>query len=592
MTPAQFLPLLKLDDFVVIDFETTGLDPNTCQIIEAAAVRFQMGEAVGEFQQLVNPGEPIPREVVDLTNITDDMVADQPTIEQVGQELLDFIGDSPLVAQNISFDLAFLNNICRILGRTEPITNLLYDTLPLGRTFLYHHNGFSLAALCEFYGIGHQHAHRAYHDALNTGHLFIKLVEEAASYPLPIIQALLSVQDHVTIPNKSLYQQIVQTMSATGQIKGLTRSTVERPVPRAIFERDGDGPNYVPVTPGDYFGENGRLASRWDGFESRPVQVEFAEAVATTFEEGNILIAEAGTGLGKSMAYLLPAVNHACRHDRPVVISCHTKHLQDQLFTQEIPRLVEALDAPVKAVMLKGRGNYLCRTRLEFVLTNAHRLLGPDDCEKILPIIIWEQFTQTGDIDECPGFLSMWNARLWRLLNSERGFCLGNSCSRYNGCFLGPIRRAAKQASLIVVNHALLLADAADDVGLLPDDYRLVLDEAHNLQRVATDQLTTEFGEEIVRNLTANYLRSRYRQIFRKKLQDALQMAEEDGDLYRRLQEAARTLQQATAGLLEAYVLKYQLKAETEWKYSTQLGRYIDPHTEFRGLETDTAAAA
>ncbi|MFB0515906.1 MAG: helicase C-terminal domain-containing protein [Candidatus Neomarinimicrobiota bacterium] len=594
MTSSELLSRIELDDFVVIDFETTGLDASTCKIIELGAVRFRDGEPAAEFQQLVNPLEPIPTEIVELTNISDDMVTAEPTIEEVGPEFLDFIGGSPLVAHNIRFDLAFLQGVYRALGRPEKVTNRLYDTITLSRTFLYHHTGFNLAALCDFYGLEHKEAHRAYNDALNTGLIFVQLVHEAAAYPLPVIQSLLGVQQHVDIPNKHLYVRLADVMASTGQTKGLTSSTVEYHRPRATFEHDGRGDDYGPQTAQVFFGEEGTLAAGWEQFESRPIQAEFSEAVARAFEDGQILVAEAGTGLGKSMAYLLPAVNHAYVHRQPVVVSCYTKYLQDQLFYREIPRLVTILDAPVKAVILKGRGNYLCRTRLEFVLANAKRLLGPEDCESILPIIIWELHTLTGDVDECPGFLSHRGLRLWRMLRSERGFCLGNTCRRHHGCFLGPIRRAARQASLIVVNHALLIADAAGEVGLLPEDYVLVLDEAHHLPRVTTEALTMEFGEGIVRRLCDNYLGSRYRQIFRKQLRDALQVLDEEKDWYAELQAAARVLQKATANLLEAYVCENQIRVDPDWKYATQLGRYIDPHLEFRGLDAQvqTTAAA
>ena len=587
MTSRDLLTLLGLDDFVVIDFETTGLDVGQDEIIEAAAVRFRHGEPAEEFQQLVNPGRSIPRFVEDLTNITNEMVADQPTIDEVGDEFLKFLGDRPLVGQNIGFDLGFLRRLKIRLGREEQVTNRQFDTLTLGRTFLYHHTGFSLAALCEFFGLAHEGAHRAFNDALNTGHVFIRLVHEAAGFPLPIIQALLAVQDHVEIPNKALYVSLVQTMASSGQVKGLTTSQIERPVKQAVYEGQVAGTDYSPVTPEDYFGPGGQLASSWDRFELRPEQIEFSRAVGETFEDGQVLVAEAGTGLGKSMAYLLPAINQACGAGPPVVVACHTKHLQDQLFYTEIPRLLESLEAPAKVVMLKGRGNYLCRSRLEFMISNASRLLGPEDCEQLLPVIIWEQFTRTGDIDECPGFLTRWNNRLWRMLRSERGFCLGNACGRHHGCFLGPIRRAARQAQLIIVNHALLIADSADEVGLLPDDYQLVVDEAHNLARVATEQLTQEFGQGPVRNLTENYLGSRYRQIFRRQLQDALLLVEENEGIFRRMQAACRRLQGDTSELLNAFIREHQFEPDPSGQQRSRQGRYVDPLQEFRGLEQE-----
>jgi predicted DnaQ family exonuclease/DinG family helicase len=592
MPASNLLTLLELDDFVVIDFETTGLDPQNCKIIELGAVRFWGGEPVDEFQQLVNPLEPIPTEIIDLTNISDDMVTGEPSIDEVGQDFLDFVGNSPLVAHNIRFDLSFMMGIYKALGQPEEITNHLYDTMPLARTFLFHHNGFSLSALCDFFELEHKQAHRAYHDALNTGHIFINLVNEAATCPLPVIQSLLGVQQHLDIPNKHLYVRLANVMTSKGHLKGITESVIDRPRPRAILEHEGMGDDYGPVTPEGFFSEGGKLSETWEMYESRPIQVAFSEAVAHAFEDGEILIAEAGTGLGKSLAYLLPVVNHTYLHDKPVVVSCYTKHLQDQLFYKEIPHLINTLNAPITTVMLKGRGNYLCRTRLEFILTNARRLLSPQDVENILPIIIWEQFTYTGDIDECPGFQMNRGARLWRMLRSERGFCLGNTCRRFHGCFLGPIRRAARQANLVVVNHALLIADAVGEVGLLPEEFVLVIDEAHNLARVTTEQLTMEYGEGLVKRITDYYLGSRYRQVFRKQLKDALQVLSEDRDLNREIRSAAKKLQKKTSDLIAAYIDEHQIKVSPDWKYATMQGRYVDPRVEFRNLDTDIAAVA
>ena len=159
MTSANLLALLKLDDFVVIDFETTGFSPDHDKIIEIGAVRFVDGEPAGEYQQLINPGIPIPGEIVELTNISDEMVVGEPAIEAVADELIKFVGDRPIVAQNISFDLSFLKAMLRQMQRSDELSNELYDTLPLARTYLFHRSGYSLGALCSYFGIDHQNAH-------------------------------------------------------------------------------------------------------------------------------------------------------------------------------------------------------------------------------------------------------------------------------------------------------------------------------------------------------------------------------------------------------------------------------------------------
>ncbi|MCH8328415.1 MAG: hypothetical protein IID15_07845, partial [Candidatus Marinimicrobia bacterium] len=314
MTTANLLALLKLDDFVVIDFETTGFSPEKDKIIELGAVRFVDGEPAADFRQLVNPGVAIPGEIVDLTNISDEMVADEPALEEVADRFIEFVGSSPIVAQNIAFDLSFLKVMLRQQRGDDELPNELYDTLPLARTYLFHRSGYSLGALCAYFGIEHTSAHRAYHDALNTGHIFIKLLNEAASYPLPVVQSLLAVQDHVQLPNKQLYVRLIDAMNASGRTTGLTESGIEFDLPRPILTHEGAGESYVPQTPADFFGPGGILSEKWDDYESRPVQMAFSDDASAAIEDGAILLAEAGTGLGKSLAYLLPAINRAHVH--------------------------------------------------------------------------------------------------------------------------------------------------------------------------------------------------------------------------------------------------------------------------------------
>ena len=153
--------------------------------------------------------------------------------------------------------------------------------------------------------------------------------------------------------------------------------------------------------------------------------------------------------------------------DGPVVISCHTKNLQDQLFYKDLPIIAEALDIPVKAVKLKGRNNYICLTRLNWLIADASKALSAREIEKILPLLVWLEWTNTGDLSECNGF---WNSRPGKiafLVQSESGFCTTKLCARNNGCFFGRVRRDLYEASIIIVNHALLLSEISMP-GFLP----------------------------------------------------------------------------------------------------------------------------
>ncbi len=225
--------------------------------------------------------------------------------------------------------------------------------------------------------------------------------------------------------------------------------------------------------------------------------MDYSRFIGETFNTGGVGIAEAGTGLGKSFAYLYPALASAKadRNQKPVIISCYTRHLQGQLFQKDLPMLAKALETSVQAVVLKGRGNYLCKTRMSWLLADPSRYGKNRDAEGLLPLIAWLHWTQTGDMDECPGFWnSMGSSRIYSLVQSEAGFCTGRLCTRHHGCFFGPVRQAVHDAQLIIVNHALLLAEI-ESPGFLPSYDTVLIDEAHNLVNVAYGQFTIKLDE-------------------------------------------------------------------------------------------------
>ena len=194
--------------------------------------------------------------------------------------------------------------------------------------------------------------------------------------------------------------------------------------------------------------------------------------------DNNIGVIEAGTGLGKSMAYLFGAFRKSPNLDNegPTIIACHTKHLQDQLFHKDLPLLAKALDVPLKAVLLKGRKNYLCKTRFNWILSDSKTLDGID-LEALIPILFWMYWTRTGDLSECSGFFNARRTWLKSMICSDSGFCNGDICNRYNGCYYGKLKRAIFQAHVIVINHSLLMTNIVQP-GLIPEFNSVIIDEA------------------------------------------------------------------------------------------------------------------
>jgi ATP-dependent DNA helicase DinG len=238
------------------------------------------------------------------------------------------------------------------------------------------------------------------------------------------------------------------------------------------------------------FGEHGPLSMAISGFRPRRSQTEMAKAIAHAIAERTTLIAEAGTGTGKTFAYLIPALLWGGK----VVISTGTKNLQDQLFLRDIPTVRKALNMPVSVALLKGRANYVCHFHLERTLQNG-RLTSRDDVGYLREISRFMKTTSSGDKAELSKVPE--SAPVWNLVTSTRDTCLGAECQYYQDCFVMKARKEAQQAEVVVVNHHLFFADVAlKDTGvaeLLPSANTIIFDEAHQLPETAT----LFFGETV-----------------------------------------------------------------------------------------------
>ncbi len=232
----------------------------------------------------------------------------------------------------------------------------------------------------------------------------------------------------------------------------------------------------------DFFGPRGRLAQVYPGYEFRRGQMEMAEAIAVALAERRHLVVEAGTGTGKTLAYLAPIL----RSGRRVLISTGTRNLQEQLVFKDIPWLERALGQKIHAVLVKGRGNYACRWKIQ-ELERQPALLELDELGWYGRIREWAASSGTGDRVELD-FLPE-NARLWDRLNARRETCAGQKCPLYDDCFLTRLRQQAAQAELVVVNHHLFFADLTlkqrDLPGVLPPYEAVLFDEAHELEEIA-----------------------------------------------------------------------------------------------------------
>jgi ATP-dependent DNA helicase DinG len=231
------------------------------------------------------------------------------------------------------------------------------------------------------------------------------------------------------------------------------------------------------------FSADGPLARTIRDFRSRPFQLEMAQAVSDTIAQRGVLVAEAGTGTGKTFAYLVPALLSGGK----VIVSTGTKTLQDQLFDRDIPTVRGALKVPVTVALLKGRANYVCHHHLERALEDG-RLPSRDDVRYLGEIVRFARATNTGDKADCTTVPE--RAGAWSYATSTRENCLGSQCGHYDKCFVMEARRQALAADVVVVNHHLFFADLVlRDEGvaeLLPACNTVIFDEAHQLPETAT----------------------------------------------------------------------------------------------------------
>ncbi len=251
-----------------------------------------------------------------------------------------------------------------------------------------------------------------------------------------------------------------------------------------------------PFDPSTILGPGGAISRRLPSYESRPEQLEMARAVARSIAEGGHLLVEAGTGVGKSFAYLVPAIVAAVESKKKVVVSTHTISLQEQLLDKDLPFLRAVMPHEFTAALVKGRRNYIGLRRLEAAVSRATGLFGrPEDLDALAEIRFWAARTVDGsrsDLDFRPP------PAVWDAVESDHGNCLGKKCRTYKDCFYFAARRRMNSANLLVVNHALFMTDLAlrgQGASLLPEYDVAIFDEAHTVEGVAAEHLGLRVGQ-------------------------------------------------------------------------------------------------
>lgn len=471
--------------YVVIDLETTGHSIKSGdEMIEIGIAVIEGGSVTERMSEFVRPTQPIPPFISQLTGIKDEDVREAKSFAELAPRILNHLDGGVFVAHNVQFDLTFLNEALEEEGYI-PYTGPVLDTVELARILLPTADGHSLSNLTETLALNHTEAHRAGSDAEATADLLIYLLERLKELPVATLKEIRRLEPKLF---SQMTEEIDEAILERG-IKEEDRYDVYRKIAlkkeqelEAITFREEEeafGP-FVSRLNEEVFP---RL---FEGYEERTGQLEMMRHVYQSLDQETPLLVEAGTGTGKSLGYLVPAAHYSIEHEVPVIVSTHTIQLQEQLLQRDLPLLRQLFKSPVEIALLKGRSNYIDLRKFEFFLGEN------DDAYNFVlakaMLLVWLTQTTTGDLEEValPGGAAQGNISVKQLIQSDGQSQLGRYDPWFSRDFFHRAVRRAKEAAIIVTNHALLFSDIQYEAGVLPKGCPLILDEAHQIEEVAS----------------------------------------------------------------------------------------------------------
>jgi DNA polymerase-3 subunit epsilon/ATP-dependent DNA helicase DinG len=476
---------------VALDIETTGLSDERDAVIEIGAVKFKGHRVEDEWSSVINPGRHIPEFITGLTGISDVEVRNAPRLRDIAHELEAFVGNAPVVGHNVRFDLGFFQKA----GLFQ--YNEVLDTYELAAVLMPTASRYNLGALGKQLGILLPATHRALDDARVTMAAFNKLFEMARELPLDLLAEIVRLGEVLEWDANWAFQEILRSRAK----EGIKAKKVKKESP-SYFDDSKYPPLGNPDKPtplntdevASILEYGGPFSQFFESFEQRPEQVAMMRAVTNALSYGNHLMVEAGTGVGKSFAYLVPAALFALQNNTRVIVSTNTINLQDQLVQRDLPNLSQALDLDFRFSVLKGRSNYLCPRRVETM-----RHFGPrnaDEMRVLAKIMVWQLNNRSGDRSEI-NLTGPTERDAWNRMSAEDDACTTETCIKRTGgaCPFHRAKSASQSAHVLVVNHALLLSDVATGSKVLPEYSHLIIDEGHHLEAATTNALSFKLSQ-------------------------------------------------------------------------------------------------
>lgn len=480
--------------FAVLDLETTGHGSEDDILQVGLVIVSDELEIIDTFSSFVRPNIPIPAFITQLTGIDDTVVAEAPELNEVLVKLIPQLDDAVLVAHNVGFDAGFLNQALDRSGY-HTFAGRRLDTIELLRILYPTITTYQLGAVSELFGIAHDQHHRADSDAMATALLFIETVKKLRKMPLLTLQRLSALIDDGSdlswfiklTQQKMEFHTVFESneFDYFNQFALKAREWTDEQPPRS---GSGNEEPLKDVAFDSYLADvKQRFEQKFENYEEREAQAAMFQEVYSALNSNRHLLIEAGTGTGKSLGYLIPALYYSIQNGKKVVVSTHTINLQEQLRQRDLPLLEEVLPFDFKASIFKGRGNYLCLRKFEGKV-NTKDLVSPiEDTVTAAQMVVWLGETETGDQEE----LNFGNkgADFWSTVESDADSCLNRACPWFKRCFYHRAKHEANIADVCITNHSMLFTDIQADHRLLPSYTHLVIDEAHHVEEVAGKHL-------------------------------------------------------------------------------------------------------
>lgn len=494
------------DDVVVLDTETTGLSFKDCELIEISAARLRGREVVERFETFVDPGRPIPPEIQKLTGISQIDVAGAPSPRDAVAALAEFVGGQPVLAHNATFDRTFVEAVPGGAG----VSDIWIDTLALSRIALPRLRSHRLADMASAFGCAAV-THNSTDDVDALCGMWRIILCALTDLPAGLLGFLAGMHEEVDWAFRPVLSGLALADEGVRfslpAVRARLVASQEGHVRQDAQELDGPcvAPSCEEVT--RELGESGVAGRMYERLERRPEQEEMARDVARALATSTHRSIEAGTGVGKSLAYLLPMALFAQRNNVTVGVATKTNALTDQLVSHELPALAAALSGGLEFHSLKGYDHYPCLHRMDRAAREdlpiaagkrdgrSDNAVGSDMLTALAVCYAYACQSPDGDLDALG---IRWRYVPRSMLTTTSSECLRARCPYYpNLCLLHGARRRAACGDVVVTNHSLLLRDVEADGNILPPIRHWVVDEAHAFESEARRQWAVEVsGEE------------------------------------------------------------------------------------------------